>query len=73
MKKERRLRDRVQKRMKRKQFRKLINDPKHWQDRANEMRLFASQVTDPKVKATASGAAEAYEKLATGLGQRAQR
>ena len=43
---------------------KLINDPRHWRARANEMRAVAGQVTDPKVKAGTLGAADAYDKLA---------
>jgi hypothetical protein len=45
-------------------LRKLISDPKHWRARAAEMRAVAAQVTDPKVKATTSGAADGYDKLA---------
>jgi hypothetical protein len=44
--------------------RRLINDPKHWRARANEMRAVAAQVTDTKVKASTSGAADAYDKIA---------
>ena len=44
--------------------RKLISDPKHWRARAAEMRAVAAQVSDPKVKATTSGAADGYDKLA---------
>jgi hypothetical protein len=44
--------------------RKLVRDPKHWRARANEMRSVAAQANDPKVKASTSGAADAYEKLA---------
>jgi hypothetical protein len=45
-------------------LRKLISDPKHWRARAAEMRAVAAQVNDPKVKATTSGAAEGYDRLA---------
>jgi hypothetical protein len=45
-------------------LRKLISGPKHWRARAAEMRAVAAQVTDPKVKATTSGAADGYDKLA---------
>jgi hypothetical protein len=45
-------------------LRKLINDPKHWRARANEMRAIAAQVTHTKIKATTSGAADAYDKIA---------
>ena len=49
-------------------LRRLIRDPKHWHARANEMRVVAAKVTDPKVKATTSGAADAYDKLARQVG-----
>jgi hypothetical protein len=45
-------------------LRKRIHDPKHWSARASDMRKVAAQVTDPKVKATTFGAADAYDKLA---------
>jgi hypothetical protein len=45
-------------------LRKHVSDPKQWRARAAEMRVVAAQVTDPKVKATASGAADGYDKLA---------
>jgi hypothetical protein len=41
-----------------------INDPSYWRARANELRAVAAQATDPKVKATSFGAADAYDKLA---------
>ena len=46
------------------QLRQLVKDPKHWRARANEMRSVAAQATDQKVKATTSGAADAFENLA---------
>jgi hypothetical protein len=45
-------------------LRTLISDPRHWRARAAEMRAVAAQVTNPKVKATTSGAADGYDKLA---------
>jgi hypothetical protein len=58
---------------------RLITDPKHWRARAHEMRSVAAQLTDPKIKATTSGAADAYENLAqmcdakmVGIGTRRQ-
>jgi hypothetical protein len=46
------------------QLPRFINDPSHWRERANEMRAVATETTDPKVKAAAFGAADAYDKLA---------
>jgi hypothetical protein len=44
--------------------RKLIGDPNHWRARAAELRMVAAQVSDPKVKATTSGAADGFDKVA---------
>jgi hypothetical protein len=43
-------------------LRKLINDPKHWRERATAMRAVAARVTDPKVKASTNGAADGYRR-----------
>jgi hypothetical protein len=39
-------------------------NPSYWRARADELRAVAAQATDPKVKATTFGAADAYDKLA---------
>jgi hypothetical protein len=47
----------------------LIDNPKHWCDRAEEVRTLAEQMNDPESKSTMLRIAEDYERLAT----RAQR
>jgi hypothetical protein len=43
---------------------KLVNDPKHWRERAEEMRTTAARITDRKVKAIMLGTAEGYDNVA---------
>jgi hypothetical protein len=42
----------------------FINDPKHWRDRAEEMRRIASEMVDEKSKQTMLRIAKDYDKLA---------
>ena len=42
----------------------LLNNPAHWQLRAEETRLLAAQLLDPESKATSLKIAEEYERLA---------
>ncbi len=42
----------------------LLNNPAHWQLRAEETRLLAAQLLDPEPKATILKIAEEYERLA---------
>jgi hypothetical protein len=42
----------------------LLNNPAHWQLRAEETRLLASQLVDPEAKATILKIADEYDRLA---------
>ena len=42
----------------------LLNNPAHWQLRAEELRLLASQLIDPEAKATTLKIADEYARLA---------
>jgi molecular chaperone GrpE (heat shock protein) len=48
----------------------LLNDPKHWRDRAEEIRTLATDIKDPESKRTMLRIAEDYEKLAKRAEQR---
>jgi predicted Rossmann-fold nucleotide-binding protein len=42
----------------------LLNDPKHWRGRANEMRCMAQEMADPESKRMMVKIADDYESLA---------
>jgi hypothetical protein len=42
----------------------LLNDAKHWRDRAEEARTVADGLRDPETKRLMMGIAENYERLA---------
>jgi hypothetical protein len=42
----------------------LLNNGKHWQERAQEARVHADQLTDPEAKRMMLGIAESYDRLA---------
>jgi hypothetical protein len=42
----------------------LLNNGKHWQERAEEARVHADQLTDPEAKRMMLGIAQSYDRLA---------
>jgi hypothetical protein len=48
----------------------LLNDVKHWQERAEQARVHAEQMTDPKAKRVMLVIAESYERLAKDASER---
>ena len=42
----------------------LLNDAKHWQDRAEEARVHADQMSDPEARRMMLEVAAGYDKLA---------
>ena len=51
----------------------LLNDPKHWRERAEEARSIADQVSDPEAKRTMLRIADDYERLAEHARRRAEK
>ena len=48
----------------------ILDDPKHWRDRAEEVRSLAEQMSDPETRRIMRGIADDYEKLAKRAEQR---
>jgi hypothetical protein len=53
--------------------RKPVDDPKHWRDRADEIRALADDIVDPAAKDILLRIGEDYEKLAQRAEERAKR
>jgi hypothetical protein len=43
----------------------FVDDPKHWRDRAEEARVLAELIADPKSRQQMVAVAEAYERMAS--------
>jgi len=50
----------------------FLNDPQHWQDRADQMRALASESSDPESRTIMLRVANDYELLARRAERRAQ-
>jgi hypothetical protein len=50
----------------------FINDPKHWRERADEMRALARDAQDEAARQSMLGIAEEYERLARRAEKRSQ-
>ena len=48
----------------------ILDNPEHWQERAEEARSIAEQLSDPESKRMMLRIAEDYERLATYAGRR---
>jgi hypothetical protein len=52
---------------------KLVDNAKHWRERAEEARALARLLHDPAAKRTMEGVAESYERVAQRAEERAKR
>jgi hypothetical protein len=51
---------------------KLLNDARHWRDRAEEARIHAEQMHDPDARGKMLGIAASYERIAERAEERLQ-
>jgi hypothetical protein len=47
-----------------KALRRLLDDPRRWEDRANELRVIAVEINDAEARITLLELAELYERMA---------